>query len=400
MRDPSANASPSASGAVHARLSIAAAYLAACAMMGIQLPFFPIFLADRGLGPDAIGLAIALPMAIRLVAMPLAGIVSDHLGTPRIVLIGLGFTAAATFALVGLATSAIWLLLAVGLSAIFWSPIFPLLEAYALQLANLGTVDYGRARLWGSASFIAANLAGGFLLDRIPPGAIIWLMVGSILLFALTSRMLPAFALPHKDAPRLPMHWPSSMLILGVVAAACVQASHALLYGFSSLQWKAGGLDASTIGFFWSIGTAAEIGLFYVGTRMLGKISALSMIMIGGVAAALRFGIYAMNPPAMLISVLQMLHAFTFGATHLGLMALIAQNTPSHTAGRAQTFSSAVLGMVMAVATVAAGSLYGRLGVSAYGWFSLLGAAGAAIALAAILQPQRLRSGGETNAPS
>jgi len=114
----------------------------------------------------------------------------------------------------------------------------------------------------------------------------------------------------------------------------------------------------------------------------------------------LRFGFYATNLPATLIGLLQMLHAFTFGATHLGLMALVVQNTPSHTAARAQTFSSAVLGMVMAAATVAAGPLYGRFGVSAYGWFALLGAVGAVIAITAILQPQRLRSGGETNAPS
>jgi len=67
------------------------------------MPFFPLHLADRGLTPDAISLALALPMAIRLAAMPLAGIYSDRWGAPRTVLVWLGILAAAGFALVGFA---------------------------------------------------------------------------------------------------------------------------------------------------------------------------------------------------------------------------------------------------------------------------------------------------------
>ncbi len=400
MREASANASSSDSGDIPARLAVGGAYLMSCAMLGIQMPFFPIFLAERGLGLDAIALALALPMAIRLVAMPAAGVLSDRSGAPRAILIGLGFAAAAGFALVGVVPGAIAILLTVGLSAIFWSPILPLLEAYAVRLAHVGRVDYGRVRLWGSVSFIAANLAGGFLLDRVPIGAVIWLIVGCIVLFALTARTLPHLAPAHEHETKLPMPRPSRALLLGILAAACVQASHSLLYGFSSLQWRDNGLEPSTIGILWSLGTGAEIVLFYVGTRVVGRISALSLIALGGFAALVRFGAYALDPPAILIAPLQLLHAFTFGATHLGLMALIVQNTPAHTAGRAQTHSAAVLGTVMALATIVAGPLYGHFGASAYVGYAALGAIGGLIALVAIFQPQRFAPGGETRAPS
>src|SRR5262249_51726022 len=102
-------------------LATASAYVALCAAMGVQLPFFPLFLTARGLSPEAIGLAIAIPMAIRLVAMPLAGVLSDASGRPRLVLAALGLASAVTVSLVGLVHGTGPILLAVVLFAVVWS---------------------------------------------------------------------------------------------------------------------------------------------------------------------------------------------------------------------------------------------------------------------------------------
>lgn len=400
MGELSASAGGAAKGGIHARLASASAYLTTCAVIGVQVPFLPLFLADRGFGLSAISLALALPMVIRLAAMPLAGIYSDRLGAPRTVLACLGLAAAAGFAVIGVAPEVSAILLAIAVSAVFWTPIFPLLEAYTLRLVNIGKVDYGRVRLWGSASFIAANLLGGYLLDWMPVGIIVWLIAGFFLLFAAASRALPRLGRPLEPEAALAVALPKRAVFLGVVAAACVQASHALLYGFSSLQWKQDGIDPSTIGFLWSLGTGAEIILFYGGTRIAGKVPALMLIALGGFAAGLRFTAFAFDPPLSTILLLQLLHAFTFGATHLGLMTLLRQNTPAHKAGRVQTFSSALLGAVMALATLAAGPLYARYGVAAYGAFAALGTLGALVALIALVQPHNSRGGGKTSAPS
>jgi PPP family 3-phenylpropionic acid transporter len=379
-------------------VTTAATYIALCAAIGVQMPFFPLFLTARGLGPEAVGLAIAMPMAVRLFAMPLAGIVSDESGKPRAVLTVLGLASAAAFALVGLVDGKTAILLAVGLSAVVWSPAFALLDSYAVQLAKRRKVDYGRSRLWGSASFVAANLAVGYLLDFTSPGAVIWLIAGPCLSFALAARFLPPLAHPEHEK-RLTLARPAKVLLLGVAAAAFVQASHALLYGFSSLQWSAKGLSTGVIGFLWSLGTIAEIVLFFAGTKLVRRIPALRLIALGGFAATLRFGAFALDPPASSIALLQLLHAFSFGATHLGLMALIADHVPGHRAGRAQTYASAALGLVMAAGTVFAGPLYVRWGAAAYGWFAALAAIGGLLALMGRAQPHREGAGGEISAP-
>ncbi len=399
MRESPANTAKPSSGR-RARFSAASAYLAACVALGIQTPFFPLFLAERGLAPDAISLALALPMAIRLVAMPLAGALSDRWGAPRLMLMALGFFGAAGFALVGMVTGVVPILLAIGLAAIFWTPVFPLLDAYALRLAALGAADYGRVRLWGSASFIAANVAAGYLLNWLPVSIIVWVIAGSILLFGLSARALPAFARPAMHERRQRLARPSRVLWLGVLAAAFVQASHAMVYGFSSLDWHSKGIAPGEIGILWAIGTGAEIVLFYVGTRVTSMVSPLALIAAGGIAAVLRFGAFAFDPTAAVIAPLQLLHAFTFGATHLGLMALLGLHIPSHFAGRAQAYSSTVLGIVMALAMLSAGPLYTHWGVAAYVLFAALGWIGGGIALLAYLQPQSSAAGGKTSALS
>jgi MFS transporter, PPP family, 3-phenylpropionic acid transporter len=392
-----ANARSTAKG-VAGPLATAAAYTTLCAVIGVQMPFFPLFLTARGLGPEAVGLAIAMPMAVRLFAMPIAGILSDKSGVPRAVLAILGLASAAAFALVGLVEGTTAILLAVGLAAVVWSPAYTLLDSYAVQLAKRRAVDYGRSRLWGSASFVAANIGVGYLLDFTNPGAVIWLIVGPCLSFALAARFLPPLAHPEHEA-RLSIAHPPKVLLLGVAAAALVQASHALLYGFSSLQWSAKGLSTGAIGFLWSLGTIAEIVLFFAGTKLVRKIPALRLIALGGFAATLRFGAFALDPPASSIALLQTLHAFSFGATHLGLMALIADHVPGRQAGRAQTYASAVLGLVMAAAMIAAGPLYVRSGAAAYGWFAALAAIGGLLALLGRAQPHKAGSGEEISAP-
>jgi PPP family 3-phenylpropionic acid transporter len=400
MRESTANTAQSWSGS-RARFSAASAYLAACAALGIQSPFFPLFLAERGLSPDAISLALALPMAIRLAAMPLAGVVSDHWGAPRLILMSLGVLGALGFVCVGLAPNIALILFSIALAAVFWTPIFPLLDAYALRLAALRAVDYGRVRLWGSVSFIASNVIAGYLLDWMPVVLVVWVIAGAIFAFALSARALPRFAPPAIHERRQRLGKPSRVLVLGILAAAFVQASHAMVYGFSSLDWLSKGIPHSEIGILWGIGTGAEIVLFYIGTRVTAAVSPLALIACGGFAAVLRFGAFALDPPVALIAVLQLLHAFTFGATHLGLMALLGLHVPAHSAGRSQAYSSAVLGIVMALAMISAGPLYAHWNVAAYAVYAALGGIGAVIAIIAYsAQPQSAGSGGKTVAPS
>jgi PPP family 3-phenylpropionic acid transporter len=74
----------------------------------------------------------------------------------------------------------------------------------------------------------------------------------------------------------------------------------------------------------------------------------------------------ALDPPLLLLPVLQCLHALSFGATYLGTMQFLLRIAPPHRAATAQGDLSAVQGVVVAGATGLSGVLYGSYGGLAY----------------------------------
>src|SRR5262249_61953158 len=49
-------------------------------VVGIQMPFFPLWLAAKGLDAEAIGVVIAAPIAVRLVVVPVVARIADRRG--------------------------------------------------------------------------------------------------------------------------------------------------------------------------------------------------------------------------------------------------------------------------------------------------------------------------------
>jgi PPP family 3-phenylpropionic acid transporter len=164
-------------------------------------------------------------------------------------------------------------------------------------------------------------------------------------------------------------------------AAALVQASHAVYYGFSTIEWQAAGLGGRAIGALWALGVLAEIALFAVSGRM--PIASTTLLLAGACGAVVRWSAMALDPPTVLLPVLQCLHALSFGATHLGAVSFMARAAPAGSAATAQGYLAVALGLVMAVTMGISGALYARWGGLAYLAMAIAAAAGGVCALAA-----------------
>ncbi len=64
-------------------------------------------------------------------------------------------------------------------AAIFFTPTFPIADAYALRGLTERGRTYGPVRLWSSAAYIAANLGSGLLIGMMPKDGIMWLINSS-----------------------------------------------------------------------------------------------------------------------------------------------------------------------------------------------------------------------------
>jgi PPP family 3-phenylpropionic acid transporter len=173
-------------------------YAALFVSIGIQLPFFPLWLEAKGLDAGIIGLVLAAPMVVRLFAVPLLTRLADSRQALWIALvIASGASAAGTIVL-GFTEGSLAILLVFALASVPFTPIMPLAEAYALRgLAQIGRA-YGPVRLWGSAAFIGGSLGAGWIIDSIAPGNLIWLIAGALLAStAATFGLVPLPPRPH-----------------------------------------------------------------------------------------------------------------------------------------------------------------------------------------------------------
>ena len=389
---------------------LAAFYAAFFVALGVQLPFLPVWLAAKGLDAGAIGLVLAIPMITRVLAIPLATHNADRHDALRLAIIMAAAAAVLGYGALGLAQGAAAIMAALALASIFYTPIMPLADAYALRgLSGRGRA-YGPVRLWGSAAFIAGSFGAGLLLDIIAARDLIWLIVAAMAIAAAAAGALAPLAPrePSASANRLRpirlrpkagfdgqeagfgghevMRSANGLLrnraFLAVAAAASlIQASHAVYYGFSALDWKAAGLDGAAIGALWALGVVAEIALFAVSGRL--PLSPTTLLMAGAVGAVIRWSAMTCDPAPALLALLQCLHGLSFGATHLGALGFVVRATPGEFGATAQGYLAVAQGLVMAVATGVSGLLFARWGGLAYGAMALAAVAGGLFAFAA-----------------
>ena len=157
-----------------------------------------------------------------------------------------------------------------------------------------------------------------------------------------------------------------------LLAASAVQASHAVLNGFSGIHWKAAGHSELVVGLLWGGSVLVEIILFAFSGAVVARLGASRLLVLGAAAALVRWLILAETVALPGLVVAQLLHAVTFGATYLATMHFIAGYAPKGLKATAQGAYASVSGVIMGLALVASGELYsGFAGGAFYGMAGL-----------------------------
>lgn len=370
--------------ALAARLSLF--YGTAFVTVGLMMPFWPIWLKSRGLSASEIGLVLAAGMWAKVAANPLAGWLADALGQRKRIIVVLTAVATGFYACFLLADG-FWAILAVaGLYGLALSPIMPLGDNLTLLTAARFKLDYGRVRLWGSITFIAATYFGGVLLLDTDPAWIVRSILAALAAAVVATLLLPDLRPAEPAAPghgaRLSSLFAGGAFPLFLVCAGCLQVSHAVLYGFGTLYWRQAGIDGAVIGSLWAIGVVAEIMVFAVSGRILARFGPVRLLLLAGVAGALRWVVTAETTDVWVLLASQTLHGLTFGAAHLGAMHFMTRAVPLSVSATAQVLYSALpvgvgFGLVMPLAGIA----YHHLDGDAFYLMAGLSAAGAVLAL-------------------
>lgn len=373
-------------------LPLSVLFIALFVTVGAIVPWWPVWLTERGLDTAQIGLLLGLATLVRVIAAPVVAFAADRSGDLRQSLTLLAVIAALChlgFAVV----DGWWGLVAVTLLAsAAWCGLVPLADTLSMRLLATRRHDYGRIRLWGSASFILAAFGLGSLIPWLGSAVILASMVGGLAAAALAARLLPTPDGPRPPPPALG----AALALLGqrrfillFLAAGAIQSSHGVLYGFSTLHWQAAGHSGALIGWLWTEGVLAEIALFALGARVARAMPAEWLLVLAGGLAILRWVGSGLTTELPALLILQLLHAATYACTHLATLRWMTEHSPPGLQATAQgLFSALALGVMSAVTMALAGRLYADWGGAAF--FAMAGLAGLGMVAALALTRTRV----------
>jgi PPP family 3-phenylpropionic acid transporter len=262
----------------------------------------------------------------------------------------------------------------------------PLGESLTMLTAKddqMGGFEYGRVRLWGSLAFIATAIVAGKVLTDTTPDAIMVMIFGAVGLMFVVTLLLPKTRTTKASTRGFPIAplIRNKAFVLVLVAAALIQSSHAVYYGFGTIHWQKAGISDTVIGMLWAEGVIFEVILFIFGAFILRHTGPIRLIILGGVAGLLRWLGTGLDDSLPVLFVLQALHGLTFGATHLGVIHFISDNVPDDLSATAMSLYSAVaMGLAMGLMVMASGHLYGSFGGKAYFVVAVMSALGALLA--------------------
>lgn len=344
-------------------------YAAVFGLIGIQLPFWPVWLESRGLDGAEIGLFFSAALWVKTISSPLIGGLVDRTGERRRPMILFAALTLAGYALYPFAQG-FWQILVIGMIAgATLSALMPLGESLTMRLSYEKGMDYGRIRLWGSVAFILGAFGAGFFLEGREPDTVLWLLLGTLAVILLACMAVPDHRQPRPAGRGFPIFALLRKPRFSLFIAACglLQASHAVYYGFATLHWRAAGLSDFTIGLLWAEGVAAEVALFAIGDRAVSRFGPVGLLLLAAGAGMLRWTATAWTVELGPLLAIQTLHALTFGAAHLGAMHYIQRTVPGAQSASAQSLYSAIgMGLVVGLAMSVSGLLFESVGGGAF----------------------------------
>lgn len=365
-------------------MRISTLFVTALTTFGVQVPFFPVLLAHRGLDDTQIAIVVAAPMVLRVTTVSALGAYADRIGDRRRVLTLYGGLAFLGCLLLGPAEG-FWPLLGATLAmALFANGYMPVADATATSAARRGEAVYGSMRAWGSASYIVANVAAGWAIGLWGGAAVYPLLLACYALQFAASPLAPRFTVPDRPQGPRPSLWSGiaetfaeRRLMAILVGVALIQASHAMLYGFGSLYWRSIGFSGGEIGALWAVSVVGEVILFAAADRVIRRFGARTLLFVGGFGAVARWLVFPfVGGSGVGWTLLQLTHAASFAATHLGTMHVITHAVVDRRAATVQGLTVALSGLTMATATLVSGLVYARFGGSAFFAMAVVAAAG------------------------
>jgi len=384
---------PTGAGAPRLMRPLGMFYFASFAALGLQAPYFPLWLEAHGFEGLAMGVIAALTPAMSFFGPPLVGALADARGARGNLL-----SAACALSCSGMAGLCLAELLGAGgrFSLVFCAVLpFAACRSPIIMLADRITLEqggnYGRRRVWGSIGFMVAATAFG---RWCPPEA--WRWLPGMVALALAAAFSQSLRLPRAGGtlcaePGTERRWLPGRAFLPFALCTALSAASASSYDLcGALFFRDLGASGNTIGLLYGTAVLAEVGLLASVGTLLARIGPERMLVAAYAAAALRWlGMACLGSTALAFA-LQPLHALSFALAWIASLEYVRRVAGPHALGGAQGGFMAATAAGGVVGMLCWGPLYAsRGGAAVFLCAALLSAVAAVLALATLVRPVR-----------
>ena len=365
-------------------------YFSIFIVIGINAPFFPLWLSSKGFDERYIALILSASVLTKLFANPFFAGLGDKYGNRKIPMLYLSGLATLVLFLLIFVNSLYFIALIAIMSWALFAPLMPLTESITTTAIKKYKFDYGKTRLWGSVSFIIAAFFGGLIIEKYGLNYVIILMsLGALLVFISIYFMPTIKSLPARRNISAFSLLNNRSFFPFLLVCGAIQSSHGIYYGFATIYWKSIGISETIIGALWAEGVVFEIILLAYFFKLKQYTSSKNFLILAGIVASIRWVLMVYADNILFISIIQILHAFTFGLTHLAAIHFISEVMPTRAQAKSQALYSAIsMGAFLAISIAISGDIYDLYYEKSFFFSSILAFIGVAIALI-FLKPKK-----------
>lgn len=344
-------------------------YFCYFATLGAFLPFWSLYLKHSGFNAEQIGELTAMLVATKIVAPHLWGWLADRSGRGLRLIRITALLSILAFAGFLYRHDYQWIAAVTIAFSLFWNATLPQFEAVTLQHLQTQPQRYSRIRLWGSVGFIAAVLGIGRFLDDFSIDYLPLIITGLLSLNWLAALITPE---ARDNRTRGAKSSLAGLLLKPEILAfftvyMLLQVAHGPYYAFYSVYLQQHAYSASTTGLLWALGVCAEIVIFLGMYSLLKLFSLRGLLLSSLLLSALRWLViaYAADCAALIVAA-QLLHAASFGVTHVVAIQLLQRYFGNGHQSKGQAlYSSISFGLGGMIGSYYSGQLWDLLGGSA-----------------------------------
>jgi PPP family 3-phenylpropionic acid transporter len=309
------------------------------ASLGCYVPYWSLFLQEKGFNTIEIGQLSALLVGTKIIAPNVWGWIADknqeHLPTIRWTAL-LAVMIFVMFLLVRGFEFYAWITVCF---SFFWNATLPLFEAATLAHLHADSHRYSKIRLWGSVGFILAVTVLGKQLDFHPTNWVPQAIILLLFITWLTTIATPEVRVGHSDKVNVSVLsiLKKPEVIAFILVYVLIQIAHAPYYVFYSIYLKQHLYSTTMTGLLWSLGVVAEIILFLLMNRILKRFSLRTILLSSLALSVLRWiliGSFVGQPWLLIFA--QLLHAATFGGAHIAAIHFVQQYFDRQHMGKGQ----------------------------------------------------------------